>query len=44
MSVEGILFYGLTIPRNDVGWRRLRAKYGDETARMLVDEADKGGG
>jgi hypothetical protein len=37
MSIEGILFYGMTIPGNDSGWRRLRAKYEDETDRMLVE-------
>jgi hypothetical protein len=37
MSVEGILFYGVTIPGNDPGWQRLRAKYDDDTGRMLVE-------
>lgn len=37
MSVEGILFYGMTIPGNDQGWRRLRAKYEGETGRMLAE-------
>lgn len=37
MSVEGVLFYGVTIPGNESAWRHLRAKYGDDTSRMLVD-------
>jgi hypothetical protein len=38
MSVEGILFYGVTIPGNDSGWLRLRAKYKNETDLMLVEQ------
>ena len=36
MSVEGLLFYGITIAGHDSGWKRLNAKYDSEIGRMLV--------